>query len=253
VRLDLALVERGLVRSRNQAARLIESGHVLLNGIKAAKPSIDVDETDSIEVTKSEYVARSAHKLLYALDQFGIKVPSVCLDIGASTGGFTQVLLEQGADRVIALDVGTDQLADELKHDHRVIEMSGVNIRDFDPAELPFSTREIGLVVVDLSFISLRLVAESILNCGPQSEFVFLIKPQFEVQKADLNRQGVLISETRRLQALRDTLEALSKAGFSLKRLSVSPITGSAGNIEYLAHLAPGRAVDIDRFITELD
>jgi 23S rRNA (cytidine1920-2'-O)/16S rRNA (cytidine1409-2'-O)-methyltransferase len=161
--------------------------------------------------------------------------------------------LEQGALRVIALDVGTDQLANELKHDHRVIEMSGINIRDFGPAGLPISASEIGLVVVDLSFISLRLVAGSILNCGPKAEFVFLIKPQFEVQKADLNRQGVLISESRRLQALRDSLEALTKAGFTLKRLSVSPITGSAGNIEYLAHLVPGRAADIDRFIAELD
>ena len=108
-------------------------------------------------------------------------------------------------------------------------------------------------MVVDLSFISLRLVARSILDCGPRAEFVFLIKPQFEVQKADLNKQGVLISETRRLQALRDSLSALSEAGFTLKGLSVSPLLGSAGNIEYLAHLVPGRAANIERFIAELD
>ncbi|CAB4551099.1 MAG: TlyA family rRNA (cytidine-2'-O)-methyltransferase [Actinobacteria bacterium] len=253
MRLDLALVERGLVRSRNQAARLIESGDVRLNGREALKPSLDVAETDSIEVTRSEYVARSAHKLLHALDKFEIDVPSACLDIGASTGGFTQVLLERGAHRVVALDVGTDQLANELKLDHRVIELSGVNIRDFPPSQLPISSSEIELVVVDLSFISLRLVARSILDCGPRAEFVFLIKPQFEVQKADLNKQGVLISETRRLQALRDSLSALSEAGFTLKGLSVSPLLGSAGNIEYLAHLVPGRAADIERFIAELD
>jgi len=137
VRLDLALVERGLVRSRNQAARLITDGKVFVNNKVSTKASLEVSQVDVLQVSQEAYVARSANKLLHALSEFKIAVPKYCLDIGASTGGFTQVLLERGAEKVIALDVGTDQLAPELSQDSRVIEISGVNIRDIDPASLP--------------------------------------------------------------------------------------------------------------------
>ena len=252
MRLDLALVERGLVRSRNQAARLIESGHVLVNGKQATKSSAETGPLDKLEVSQNEYVARSAHKLLHALDVFRISVPGKCLDVGASTGGFTQVLLERGAEKVIALDVGSDQLAQEIRGDHRIVELSGINLRDIKVEDLPIPANELQLVVVDLSFISLRIVAKDLLRCGPFAEFVILIKPQFEVQKVDLNRQGVVVNEERRIQALREALSTLVEAGFTLKGLTTSPITGSAGNTEYLAHLVPGQSMDIDPFIAQL-
>ena len=244
MRLDLALVERGLVRSRNQAARLITDGKVLVNNKVSTKASLEVSQVDVLQVSQEAYVARSANKLLHALSEFKIAVPKYCLDIGASTGGFTQVLLERGAEKVIALDVGTDQLAPELSQDSRVIEISGVNIRDIDPASLPISSELIQLVVVDLSFISLRLVASQIRRCAPSADFVVLIKPQFELQRKDLNSQGVVTDAARRRQGLEQALLGLSQARLCLLALCQSPITGGKGNIEYLAHLRAGEPVD---------
>jgi len=250
VRLDLALVQRGLVRSRNQAARLIADGHVMVNSKVVTRPSSPVLDLDELSVENQPYVARSAEKLAYALDYFKIPVPENCLDIGASTGGFTQVLLERGAERVIALDVGTDQLAKELSADSRVIELSGFNIRDARPEDLPLA--RIDLVVVDLSFISLKLVAEKISDLAEGADFIFLIKPQFEVQRKDLNKHGVLVSDERRTLAIREVLLTLSGAGLQLMGLVKSPLAGSTGNIEFLAHLRHGIVADVDEFLEAL-
>lgn len=252
MRLDLALVERGLVRSRNQAARLIADEKVLINGQVTTKASLEVSAHDRLTLLQESYVARSAEKLLHALEFFPIKVPKNCLDVGASTGGFTQVLLERGAERVIALDVGTNQLAPELKEDPRVLERSGVNIREVDPNSLPIIPGEIELVVVDLSFISLRLVAKQILSCAPGAEFIFLIKPQFELQRKDLNSQGVVRDPERRRFGLEQALLGLSESGFSLVGLIQSPLTGSKGNVEYLAHLRAGNGFDPGPFLARL-
>ncbi len=240
MRLDLALVQRGLVRSRNQAAQQIADGEVKVNSQIVTKASHEVSDKDKVSVVAQKYVARSANKLVQALETFDISVPKNCLDVGASTGGFTQVLLERGAQEVIALDVGTDQLAPEIRQDPRVIELSETNIRDVNPSELPINPTEIGLVVVDLSFISLRLVAEQIKSCAPNAEFVFLIKPQFELQKKDLNRQGVVVDSASRLRGLQSALESLCSAGMRVLGLVESKTVGSTGNIEYLAHLRAG-------------
>ena len=253
MRLDLALVERGLVRSRNQAARLIVDGQVTINGQVVSKASVEVSDADRLVVKQESYVARSAHKLLFALSHFEIKVPNFCLDVGASTGGFTQVLLERGAEKVIALDVGSDQLSPELRHDPRIIEVSGVNIRGFDPMSLPIPPVQIKLVVVDLSFISLKLVARQILSCAPNADFVFLIKPQFELQRSDLNSQGVVTDPERRRYGLKQALEGLSEAGFSLLSLAQSPMTGGKGNVEFLAHCRAGEPIDLKSLLAELD
>ena len=253
MRLDLALVERGLVRSRNQAAQLIADGKVLVNKQVSTRSALEVTQRDVLQVSQEVYVARSANKLLHAISAFQLEVPNFCLDIGASTGGFTQVLLEHGAQKVIALDVGTDQLSKELRQDSRVLEISGVNIRDLDPASLPIPPGEIGLVVVDLSFISVRLVAHQILSCAPRADFVILIKPQFELQREDLNAQGVVKDAVRRREGVEQALLGLSEAGFRLLALCQSPITGGKGNIEFLAHLRAGKSVDLAPLLVSLN
>ena len=248
MRLDLALVGRGLARSRNQAASLIEQGLVRLNGVIAAKASQLVREADQLEVLGEIYVARSAEKLIHALNHFRVSVPDYCLDIGASTGGFTQVLLERGAKKVIALDVGRDQLASELRTDPRVSDFSGRNLREVLASEIP-NHQQIALVVVDLSFISLALVSDKFLELAPNAEFIVLIKPQFELQRSMLNSQGVVASAADRQTALRSALMALTNSGLKLLGLCVSPITGTHGNVEYLAHLVKGKPADLEQFI----
>lgn len=248
MRLDLALVSRGLARSRNQAASLIEQGFVRLNGTIAAKASQLVREADQLEVLREIYVARSAEKLIHALNHFRVSVPDYCLDIGASTGGFTQVLLERGANKVIALDVGRDQLASELRTDPRVSDFSGRNLREVLASEIP-NHQQIALVVVDLSFISLALVSDKFLELAPNAEFIVLIKPQFELQRSMLNSQGVVASAADRQTALRSALMALTNSGLKLLGLCVSPITGTHGNVEYLAHLVKGEPADLEQFI----
>jgi 23S rRNA (cytidine1920-2'-O)/16S rRNA (cytidine1409-2'-O)-methyltransferase len=249
--LDLALVSRGLARSRNQAASLIEQGLVRVNGKLAQKPSQIVTETASLEVLGEIYVARSAEKLLFALDHFNVSVPDHCLDIGASTGGFTQVLLQRGAKSVVALDVGREQLASELRSDPRVIDLSGRNIREVAASELA-NSQQVGLVVVDLSFISLKLVADKFLELAPNAQFIVLIKPQFELQKSMLNDQGIVDSAANRQAGVKSALSALAGAGLKLLGLCLSPITGTHGNIEYLAHLAKGEPGDWEQFVTSL-
>ena len=240
MRLDLALVQRGLARSRNQAATLIADGQVMVNGKVERKASVLVSESQEITVAQEPYVARSAGKLSAALISFGITIPRVCLDAGASTGGFTQVLLEHGAELVFAIDVGHGQLAPELAADPRVVNLEGRNIRDLDTSDLGPRATEIGLIVVDLSFISLKLVAPKLIELGPKAEVVALIKPQFELDRSRLSKHGVVTERSDRHRAVAKVIDAFLWVGYGLDQIIPSPVVGTSGNQEYLAHFLPG-------------
>jgi len=247
-RLDSALVERGLARSRTLAARLIADGLVTLDGRPVVKASTRVPEHAELAVTASDgWVSRGAHKLIAAFDRFGIDPAGrLALDAGASTGGFTQVLLSRGARKVLAIDVGHGQLAGEVALDERVASFEGVNVRELDAgrlAGLSGSAERPSLVVADLSFISLRLVFGPLISCAtPAADYVLLIKPQFEVGRTGI-REGIVRDAGLRADAIVDVLWAAWDAGLGTADLMSSPITGSAGNREYLVHLRAARDV----------
>ncbi|MBB2891259.1 TlyA family rRNA (cytidine-2'-O)-methyltransferase [Flexivirga oryzae] len=234
MRADAALVERGLARSRAVAKELIDAGQVMAAGNRVTKASTPVDPADlTVSGEIDAWVGRAAYKLLGALEAFPVD-PSGrrCLDIGASTGGFTQVLLGRGARQVVALDVGHGQLAEAVRTDPRVVERSGTNVRDVGPDLLggPFE-----LVVADLSFISLRLVLDTMARLtAPAGDLITLVKPQFEVGRDRLARTGVVTSPHERQRVLRDVLGAVAAAGLTVHGLTASPIEGGTGNREYL-------------------
>ncbi|WP_435198788.1 TlyA family RNA methyltransferase [Janibacter sp. GS2] len=237
-RLDVALVGRGLARSRTRAAELIAAGSVTVGDRLATKPSFRVAAEDEIVVVADadHWVGRAAGKLVGAFDAFPLDVRGRrCLDIGACTGGFTQVLLERGAEHVIALDVGHDQLAPEIAADPRVQDRSGTTIRGLGPADLG---GPVDLTVGDLSFISLRLVLAEIAGLLTEDgEAVLLIKPQFEVGRGRLGRRGVVTSAQARVEAIGSVLGAARDAGLFVAGLAASPVLGGGGNHEYLVHL----------------
>lgn len=247
-RCDTALVERGLASSRTRAQALIDSGSVLLNGAPVAKPSARVSDGDDLAVTDDDgYVSRGALKLVGAFDAFGL--PPVdgarCLDIGASTGGFTQVLLRRGASSVIALDVGHGQLAPLIAHDPRVIDMSGTNIRDVAAEDLPFGPT---WVVSDVSFISLTyvipVIARLLDSFGQTATVILLIKPQFEVGRGNLGKNGIVHDAALRRKAIDTVCDCARRCGFVHRGLAPSPIEGTHGNEEFLLWLEwPARPV----------
>lgn len=240
VRLDVALVERGIVDSRSKAQRLIGNGKVQVNGVAAVKSSIKVSDDDVIDADLGDdYVSRGAYKLVGAFERFApVGLVSAqgldCLDIGASTGGFCDVLLRRGAAHVIALDVGHGQLDPRIAGNDRIIEMSGVNIRDVEAGDLPCKPE---MIVSDVSFISLTYVIPVITRiAAPGAQIVLLVKPQFEVGKGNLGKNGIVESEALRKQAL-DTVVTCAKAsGLDVRATAVSPIEGTHGNIEYLLY-----------------
>ena len=247
-RLDVELVIRDLARSRSHAATLIGDGRVSVNGRPATKPAQKIQPEDSVNVSEGvDFVSRAGHKLAYALDTFGITVAGQCIDAGASTGGFTQVLLEQGADQVLAIDVGHGQLASELTKDDRVLNLEGLNLRDLNRSQL-FEIAKVdinpSLVVADLSFISLTLVANNLADLGGVGPQIWLIKPQFEVGKHSLSASGVVSSWTERERSILQVLDSAKEVELGLVGLVESPIKGTNGNREYLAHLLPGRSHD---------
>lgn len=240
MRLDAAMPARGLARSRTHAAKLIADGLVTVDGRPVVKPSATVSETSVIVVAATDhYVSRAAHKLSAALDAFAVHVDGcTALDIGASTGGFTQVLLERGAKRVIALDVGHDQLAPIIRNDERVLVIEGENARNLTRARLahlaPGETAP-SLVVADLSFISLGLVLPAIVDAvGMQADIIVLIKPQFEVGRGGI-KEGIVRSAGLREDSVSGVLWAAWDLGFGTAGVISSPIAGTAGNHEYLA------------------
>ena len=237
MRLDLALTKRGLARSRNQAAKLIQQGAVTVNGEVQTKPSHTVLDADLLETNTVLAVSRAGEKLTFALEKFGLRPSGVCLDVGASTGGFTEVLLGHGAQRVIAIDVGHDQLAPELKLDPRVVNVEGCNVRELTLEQLrKIEPERPDLVVVDLSFISLTLVAGRLVELAQGADLVILIKPQFELSKEKL-KAGVVKNESDREAARDRVLDAFESLGARVLDVAVSPVVGSKGNIEYLAHV----------------
>lgn len=215
----------------------MEAGLVTLDGRIARKPAAVTQETSVLEVTSAgpRWVGRAAHKLDHAFTEwgsFGLSATGrTCLDVGASTGGFTQVLLARGARHVTALDVGRDQLVAELRNDERVTERSATSIRDVGPEDLgPFD-----LIVGDLSFISLTLVLDPIARlAAPGADVVLLVKPQFEVGRGRLSKNGIVIDPRHRRQALTDVVAAATAAGLGIHGLTRSPIHGGEGNTEYL-------------------
>lgn len=239
-RLDVELVQRGLARSRARAREVILAGEVRVDGSTVTKPATPIGPGSEIEVDSArDWVGRAAHKLLGALETFSLDVSDTrCLDIGACTGGFTQVLLSRGAAHVTALDVGHDQLAPELVADPRVTDRSGTSIRGLTPEDVGGT---VDVVVGDLSFISLRLVLPEVAGLlGPDGVAVLLIKPQFEVGRGRVGRRGVVTSPAARRDAVLGVLAAATGTGLVVRGLARSPIVGGEGNHEYLVHLTTG-------------
>ena len=249
-RLDQRLTELGLAESREKAKATIMSGLVYVNGQKSDKPGTPVADDAEIEVRGAAcpYVSRGGFKLAKALESFGIAPEGwVCIDCGASTGGFTDVLLKNGAAKVYAVDVGYGQLAWSLRTDGRVVVMERTNARGLTPDMFP---ERMDMAVMDLSFISIRLVlpaVRALVNDGARC--VCLIKPQFEAGKADVGKKGVVRDRAVHERVLREMTEFFPTAGWKLTGLDYSPIRGPEGNIEYLACLSaeegPGVEPDI--------
>ncbi len=232
MRLDVYLTENGLCKSRTVAQNLIKSGGVSVNGKLCEKPSFEVADSDSVEITGEQlrYVGRGGLKLEGALKCFGLDISGmVCLDIGSSTGGFTDCMLQNGAAKVYAVDVGTDQLDEKLRDDSRVISMEKTDIRT---AELP---ERVDFVGTDVSFISLKQVIphiDRLLKSGGRA--VALIKPQFEAGRSALNKKGIVKDEKTRRRVVEDITEFARQCGFVVVGTADSPIHGGDGNIEYL-------------------
>ena len=247
IRLDAELVRRGLARSREHAVDLIEARQVLVGGIPATKPATQVKPETSIKLAgvRDDFVSRGGHKLAGALDAFpDIKTEAkVCLDAGASTGGFTDVLLRRNADHVVAVDVGYGQLAWDLRQDERVTVLDRTNIRHLtgDMVGEP-----IDLVVADLSFISLTLVLPALAAVSKSdADFVVMVKPQFEVGREKLGAGGVVRDPALRKAAVIEVAESAYDVGLGTMGIAASPLPGPAGNVEYFLWLRRG-AAEID-------
>jgi 23S rRNA (cytidine1920-2'-O)/16S rRNA (cytidine1409-2'-O)-methyltransferase len=245
-RLDAALAARGLARSRTHAATLISEGLVSVDGRPVVKASMPVSDEAELSVAGTDhYVGRGAHKLIAALDGFAVPVEGrLALDMGASTGGFTQVLRERGARRVLAVDVGHDQLAPTIAADPGVVSVEGFNVRHMTPENLAAATGEDSapdLVVGDLSFISLELVLPAVATvAAPGADLILLVKPQFEVGRTAV-RGGLVTDPATRADAVGRCIWSAWDLGLGMLGILPSPILGTHGNAEYLVHLAPGR------------
>ncbi len=233
MRLDLALEARGLLPSRARARDAILRGTVSVNGAPARKPNQQVSDEDTLTLNDptAGYVSRAALKLSSGLDAGGIAVQGkICLDLGASTGGFTQVLLERGAAKIFAVDVGHGQFAESLQGDERVVLMEGVNARDLNANRI---TNEIELLVCDISFVSVTKVLAAPLGlCKPGADAVILFKPQFEVGRDHIGKGGIVTNEDAIAAALKAVTGFLSEQDFALKQAVPSPIAGGDGNKE---------------------
>jgi len=242
-RLDIEMARRGLADSREAAQRLIMAGRVRVNSRPADKADLRVSPDTEIEIVGSdpEYASRGAYKLIGALDRFSIEVAGRhALDVGASTGGFTDVLLKRGAAQVIALDVGYGQLAERLRTDSRVTVMDRTNIRLVRPGDLPYQP---DLVTIDTSFISLRIVLPAVVALlAPKADIVALVKPQFEVGKGKVGKGGIVRDEALRREALEGILDFARSAGFEIIGSMDSPIEGAKGNREFLVAMRAHRA-----------
>ncbi len=265
VRLDNLLVERGLAESRSKAQALVMAGSVRVGGQPAPKPGMLVDGAAALEVTAAlPYASRGGYKLAHALDAFGLDPRGLrALDAGASTGGFTDVLLQRGAARVFAVDVGYGILDYRLRADPRVVAIERTNIRHLEALPAVAPDPEAGrpgdqapradCAVIDVSFISLKLVLPAVRRLTtPAAWAVALVKPQFEAGPEQVGKGGVVRDPLVHRAVLRDVLAFAAGAGLPARGLARSPITGPAGNVEFLAWLAPeGPALDVEAAIRE--
>ena len=246
-RLDVLLTEQGYADTRTKAQAIIMAGQVYVDGQKADKPGISYEETVSIEVRGETcpYVSRGGLKLETALRNFGVKPEGfVCSDSGASTGGFTDCLLQQGAKKVFAIDVGYGQLDWKSRSDPRGVVRERTNIRYVTPAELG---ELLDLSVIDVSFISLKIVLPAIkaLLKPQQGQVLCLIKPQFEAGKEKVGKKGVVREPETHKEVLDNFVELAHSLGFSIQGMTFSPVKGPEGNIEFLAHLTLANLPDI--------
>lgn len=243
MRLDQALVRRGLARSRGQASEAVRSGGVRVNGRPVNKPAATVADGDRIEISAADhYVSRAAHKLLGALTDTGLAVSGRVLDAGASTGGFTQVALECGAERVYAIDVGHGQLAAPVREDPRVVVREGLNLRELSLDDL--DGQPVDLIVGDVSFISLKLLLGPLLAVlEPDGAALLLVKPQFEVGRGGLDARGVVRDEGIRQRCVDEVAAQARRLGWPEAWRGVSRTVGASGNVEWFL-LLRGRPVD---------
>jgi 23S rRNA (cytidine1920-2'-O)/16S rRNA (cytidine1409-2'-O)-methyltransferase len=235
VRLDQVLVAQGLVKSRQRAQAMVRAGLVRVAGALAERPDQMVDPSVSIGLDHAKaYVSRGGDKLAAALDAFGIDPAGrVCLDVGASTGGFTDILLQRGAARVMAVDVGYGQLAWSLRQDPRVTVLERVNIRHLERLPIPAD-----LAVIDVSFISLRLVLPRVRDLlSPPAEVVALVKPQFEVGKGAVGKGGIVRNPEQHRRVVTELRQFAEESGYEVAAEIPSPILGAKGNREFLLHL----------------
>lgn len=250
-RLDTELVRRGLAASRAEAARLIETGRVTVRRAPASKAAALVAPSDPVAVTAgpADYASRGGTKLAGALDALGVGVEGRnCLDAGASTGGFTDVLLRRGAARVVAVDVGYGQLAWPLRTDPRVFTLDRTNVRFLTPTSVPPPAPD--LVVADLSFISLTLVLPVLRSvAASDADFVLLVKPQFEAGRNRVGKGGVVRDPAVWAEAMRRVVDSGADLGLGLASGVASPLPGPAGNVEFFLHLSVGAGANADDVI----
>jgi 23S rRNA (cytidine1920-2'-O)/16S rRNA (cytidine1409-2'-O)-methyltransferase len=234
--LDVALQERGLVESVERARVLIMAGEVRVAGERVRLPSQPVREDQPVElIAPARYVSRGGEKLAGALDDFAVQVDGrVCADVGASTGGFTDVLLQRGARRVYAIDVGRGQLHWRLRQDDRVVLMEGVNARLLESLPEP-----VALITVDVSFIGLEAVLPALRRAAPDAEFVVLFKPQFQVPRGRVEKGGVVRDEHAVAEALGAFERFCDESGIEVRGRVLAALKGPAGNQEHLLHLLP--------------
>ena len=245
IRLDQLLVARGLAPSRERARALVMAGAVRVAGVPAAKAGLLVDEAAEVAVQQPDHpwVGRGGLKLAHALEVFKVDVQGrQALDIGASTGGFTDVLLDRGAARVVALDVGHHQLAWRLRNDPRVVCLEGVNARYLRPEDLPEECRRFDLVTIDVSFISLALILPVVPPVlAPDGQVIALVKPQFEAGREDVGKGGIVRDPEVHARVVAEVTGAANQVGLERAGLVASPVTGAEGNVEFLLHLTRRR------------
>lgn len=237
MRIDVFLAESGLVSSRTEAKRFIDEGAVCVNGKQISKSSFDVDGTEKITVDKTvkEFVSRGGIKLKGALYEFGVNAEGrLCLDVGASSGGFTDCLLKSGAKHVIAVDSGSGQINESIRADVRVSVFENYNARYMEAKDFKYSP---DLVVMDVSFISATYIIPAVYNVlSTGGDFICLIKPQFEVGRSNLGKGGIVKDSKARDNAVKKVVNFAIECGFSVKGITQSSIKGGDGNIEFLAH-----------------
>ena len=241
VRLDALVVERGLAATRGRARALVLAGQVRVDGVVVSKAGAAVPAGAGVTLAAPDhpYAGRGGVKLAHALDAFGVPaVGRTALDVGASTGGFTDVLLRRGAARVAALDVGRGQLAWKLRQDPRVTVLEGVNARGLEPSMLPPAFRRLDLVTVDVAFISVRLMLPPLLPLlRPDGDVVALVKPQFEAGRADVGKRGLVTDGAVHRRVVDEVTAAADRLGLRRVAATPSPITGAEGNREFFLHL----------------